>query len=159
MAQYIDKFAVVAEIEKTYNFHKERGCKNDASICDVLYGLLYRINNLEVKGVDLEKEINEWQGREAFPEGVSITPLPKAMEIVERTAKHFFELGLLSQLTWQDIRLIAEIGEDFMNSEESDNLSDEEYYTAILNKLKNKGRDCKTGRQWIRDISKAQKGE
>lgn len=32
-------------------------------------------------------------GCEAFPEGTNITPLPQAMEIVERTAKHFFELG------------------------------------------------------------------
>lgn len=50
--------------------------------------------NSEMKEVDLEKEINYWQGCEAFPEGVGITPLPKAMEIVERTAKHFFELGM-----------------------------------------------------------------
>ena len=39
-------------------------------------------------------------------------------------------------LTWQDIRLISEIGEKFMNSEESDNLSEEEYYTEILNRFK-----------------------
>ena len=44
--------------------------------------------------VDLEKEIAEWQGYEAFPEGTNITPLPKAMNIVEKTAKHFYELGL-----------------------------------------------------------------
>ena len=36
-------------------------------------------------------------------------------------------------LTWQDIRLIAELGNGFMNSEESDNLDEEEYYTEILN--------------------------
>lgn len=39
-------------------------------------------------------------------------------------------------LTWQDVRLIAEIGESFMNSEESDHLSEEEYYTEILNRFK-----------------------
>ena len=67
-------------------------------------------------------------------------------------AKHFFELGLVSQLTWQDIRLISEIGEEFMNSEESDNCTDDEtYYSAILNKLKQLGRDYKTQRQEIRD--------
>ena len=63
----------------------------------VLNDLLHFIDTLEVKEVDLEKEINEWQGCEAFPEGVDITPLPKAMEIVEKTAKHFYELGLRSQ--------------------------------------------------------------
>lgn len=51
----------------------------------------------EVKEVDLEEEINRWQGCEAFPEGVNITPLPKAMDIVKRTAKYFFELGLKAQ--------------------------------------------------------------
>ena len=51
-------------------------------------------NTLDVEDVDLEKEIDRWQGCEAFPEGVGISPLPKAMEIVERTAKYFFELGL-----------------------------------------------------------------
>ena len=39
-------------------------------------------------------------------------------------------------LTWQDVRLIAEIGESFMNSEESDHLSEEGYYTEILNRFK-----------------------
>lgn len=39
-------------------------------------------------------------------------------------------------LTWEDVKLIAEIGEDFMNSEESDNLSEEEYYIEILNRFK-----------------------
>lgn len=42
---------------------------------------------------ELDKEISRWMGCEAFPEGTNITPLPQAMEIVERTAKHFYELG------------------------------------------------------------------
>ena len=45
-------------------------------------------------------------------------------------------LGAKEQLTWQDVRLISEIGESFMNSEESDHLSEEEYYTEILNRFK-----------------------
>ena len=49
----IGKSAVVAEIEKTYNFHEKRGNIHDASICDVLYGLLHRINTLEVKEVNI----------------------------------------------------------------------------------------------------------
>ena len=47
----------------------------------------------EQKPVEIDEEINRWMGCEAFPEGINITPLPQAMEIVERTAKHFFELG------------------------------------------------------------------
>ena len=105
MEQYIPKSALVAEIERRISQleskykelanleiwitakeieHKINGLKEALSI----------INALEVKGVDLEKEIDQWQGCEAFPEGVGITPLPKAMKIVERTAKHFFELGM-----------------------------------------------------------------
>lgn len=38
-------------------------------------------------------------------------------------------------LTWKDIDAIAEIGADFMNSEESDDLTDEQYYTEILNRF------------------------
>jgi len=48
----------------------------------------------EQPDVDLKEEIMKWQGYEAFPEGTNITPLPKAMDIVERTARHFYELGL-----------------------------------------------------------------
>ena len=91
MAQYINKSALVAEIERLYD---EKGTFYAA---DVLYNLKEYLDNLEVKEVDLEKEIDRWQGCEAFPEGVGITPLPKAMKIVERTAKHFFELGLKAQ--------------------------------------------------------------
>jgi len=42
----------------------------------------------------------------------------------------------INTLTWEDIRLIAEIGMEYMNSEESDNLSDEDYYQNILNRVK-----------------------
>ena len=90
---------IVAEIEKCYN-----ECLKRAKFIDSDYWnakaeayrnvLVILDDTLKVKEVDLEEEINKWQGCEAFPEGVDITPLPKAMEIVERTAKHFFELGL-----------------------------------------------------------------
>ena len=53
-------------------------------------------------------------------------------------ARYFFEIGVKAEkdLTWQDIKLISEIGESFMNSNESDNLSEEEYYTEILRRFK-----------------------
>lgn len=63
-------------------------------------------DSLEAKEVDFSKEINYWHGHEAFPEGIDITPLPKAMEIVERTAKHFFELGLKARV---DKELVEEV--------------------------------------------------
>ena len=50
----IDKDALVAELERRINFHKERGNQHDSSICDVLYGLSHHIDTLEVKEVDDE---------------------------------------------------------------------------------------------------------
>ena len=58
------------------------------------FGRGIAVKKQEQPEVDLEKEIAEWQGYEAFPEGTNIIPLPKAMNIVEKTAKHFYELGL-----------------------------------------------------------------
>lgn len=98
MAQYINKDDLVAEIRSrllpvvvphgTDYDDWDRGANNER------VNILSFINTLEAKEVNLEEEINHWQGCEAFPEGVNITPLPKAMDIVERTAKHFFELGI-----------------------------------------------------------------
>ena len=90
---------IVAEIEKCYNECLKRAKVIDSDYwiakADAYRNVLVILNDtLKVKEVDLEKEINEWKGYEVFPEGVDITPLPKAIEIVERTAKHFFELGL-----------------------------------------------------------------
>lgn len=47
-------------------------------------------------------------------------------------------------LNWQDIKLISEIGESFMNSDESNSLSEEEYYTEILKRFKNDKRKSQT---------------
>lgn len=92
MAQYINKAALLAEIDRQeigYNVDGKHSVEYNTTrkILDI-------IDSIEVKGVELEEEINHWQGFEAFPEDVNITPLPKAMEIVERTERHFFELGL-----------------------------------------------------------------
>lgn len=50
----------------------------------------------KVETTDIEDELNNWMGYEAFSEGVNITPLPKAIEITEKTARHFYELGVKS---------------------------------------------------------------
>ena len=138
----IDKDELLADIENLLDngkYHEEYDCAYRDGNNGALYALKNKLNALEVKEVDLEKEINAYMNNEM------------------KFFKHFFELGLFSQLTWKDIRLISEIGEDFMNSEESDNLGEEEYYTMILNKLKEKGRDYKTERQITRELE--QKGE
>ncbi len=144
MAHLIDKAAVVAEIEK--KLQDLIVCKKDAFYAEERVTLRAKINmckeilssleTLEVKEDDLEKEIKEeylkhrcYGGRDNM---LVILNEPQFNKIT----KHFIELGLSSQLSWQDVKKLAEIGEAFMNSEESDNLSEEEYYTEILNKFK-----------------------
>lgn len=147
----ICKSVLVAEIEKRIaDNKKEIERASHKNLEDYFEGYedaltLFKewfLNTLEVKEVDLEKEYKEFincdNGRSMF-----------------ETAKYFFELGLFSTLTWQDIRRIAEIGNDFMNSEESDNLTEEAYYGAILDKVREKGRDAKTSWSERRETHKA----
>ena len=91
MTQYIDKDALVAEIERRIKTNKEcmLGLRNlDYYQCkvDVLNDTISFINTLEVKEVDLEKELDSM-----------ITPelkLHKALPSLFDVAKHFFELGM-----------------------------------------------------------------
>ena len=54
---------------------------------------------------EIEDEINRWMGStDCLPEGVGITPLPKVMEIVERTARHFAQ--------WQREQMISALKND-----------------------------------------------
>ena len=146
--ELIDKSAIVAEIERLAKENNESGNVYDFGTEHALKSILSFINALEMKEVDFEKMWKEY-----FKYRGDIATVN-----VKHIAKHFFELGLVSQLTWQDIRLISEIGEEFMNSEESDSCTDEEtYYSAILNKLKQLGRGYKTQRQEIRELNKTSK--
>ena len=52
---------------------------------------------LEKQDEKKEEEIEKWLGCEAFPEGTNITPLPKAVEIVRKTANHFYDFGRKQQ--------------------------------------------------------------
>jgi len=98
MAQYIDKDALVVEIERLLLIHTKR--YNELAKCEVwitakeieyiIQGLkeaLSIINTLEVKEVDLDAEINKeletrWKGEYLYT--------TKFRE----SAKHFFELGM-----------------------------------------------------------------
>lgn len=154
MVQYIEKAAIVEEINRRILNYRDFLLKENPGVSELVAksslsaheSILRFIDSLEAKDVDLKKEIERWYDESAGNYRFDW----------DRFAKHFFNLGHYSQLTWQDIRLISEIGEDFMNSEESDNLGEEEYYTMILNKLKEKGRDYKTERQITRELE--QKG-
>ena len=89
MAQYIDKDTLVAEIEKL------KGKVSDSSsYCNgwqhALRMLEIELNTLEVKEVDLEKELDEWIKYGPHTNYPWCT-IPDAIKI---TAEYFFELGL-----------------------------------------------------------------
>ena len=93
MEQYISKDALIAEIERRISFHHKRRNKHDASIEDVLYGLDAFINTLEVKEVDLEKEIQN-HIKECLDVKFPTTDVELIKKDVAYTAKKFFELGM-----------------------------------------------------------------
>jgi len=76
MTQYIDKAALVAEIERISfkNFF-------DGSLYVDTEELLTFLNTLEVKEVDLEKEYEKYYEQERYIQTFKL-------------AKHFFELGI-----------------------------------------------------------------
>lgn len=89
MIQYIDKSAIVTEIERI----KKEECPTDTyeGRCKLLWfeQFLSSINTLEVKEVDLEKELDEWIKYGPHTNYPWCT-IPDAIRI---TAEHFFELG------------------------------------------------------------------
>ncbi len=63
MKQYIDKDALLAEIESLLDkgrYHEEYGCAYRDGNNSALYALKGKINTLEVKEVDLEKEYKDF---------------------------------------------------------------------------------------------------
>ena len=106
MAQYINKDALVAEIEK--KLADILACKKDASTPEerialtnmlrLCKGFLSFIDTLEVKEVDLEKEVNIWRHNHFHGR----RDKDASGEYLERIsqldlAKYFFELGLKAQ--------------------------------------------------------------
>ena len=93
MAQYIDKSALVAEIEKIIEepapSHDQQCPWEDGYYCG-LYKAESIIDTLKVKDVDLEKELDEWVKYGPHTNYPWCT-IPDAIKI---TAEHFFELGM-----------------------------------------------------------------
>ena len=105
MAQYIDKSALVAEIEKHLEYANngilyaqtgiEKGLKkyecdlNAWQHCqNMCKNILSFIDTLEVKEVDLEKSISDWLFEEGLPNEEGL------IDYIKETAEHFFELGM-----------------------------------------------------------------
>ena len=105
MGQYIDKDALVAEIERRIEAHKETLKNCDSSISEmVLKGsmsayqsLLHFLDAIETKEVDLEKETNEaWDYIFSHGWDENSRMALKHDEYMA-FAQHFFELGLKVQ--------------------------------------------------------------
>jgi hypothetical protein len=87
MAQYIDKSALVAEIKRLRE--QDYPCdttEESNGYYDALDEITTFLDTLEVKKVDLEKEVQSWV------EDNSVNGYYR--EDVYETAEHFFELGL-----------------------------------------------------------------
>ena len=97
MAQYIDKSALVAEIEK----RKKRNVLNEGAFEEDI-DILSFIKNLEVKEVDFIEEFNNFVDFiEEFNNFVDRNKF-MAKDIIsisdmEKTASYFYELGLKAQ--------------------------------------------------------------
>ena len=86
MAQYIDKSALVTEIEKRMQEHH-----SGYLVC--LKDILSFLDTLEVKEVDLEKEIQQ-HINDCLDIKFPTTDIKLIAKDVEYTARKFFELGL-----------------------------------------------------------------
>ena len=86
MKQYIDKSALVAEIERrkqTWQHQDQQYVNGGKDVCDYLLGFL---DTLEVKEVDLEKEFDKCCENYIFDDECDVY-----------IARRFFELGLKAQ--------------------------------------------------------------
>ena len=129
----IDKDALVAEIEKLIANGKlkcQQSQENNDQVSYIAWSehiatcgkILSLINTLEVKEVDLEKELDSM-----------ITPelkLHKALPSLFDVAKHFFELGLLNTITEEDCKLIWNIGDEIPY------MPEEEFFKELLKRYK-----------------------
>ena len=92
MKQYIDKSDVLAEIERRLEKIANVSSENNTELATIhgaqiyeLINLAQYINTLEVKEVDLNREIDLWIR--------NLHSVPNFEEL-NKFAKHFFELGL-----------------------------------------------------------------
>lgn len=88
----ISKDTVITEIEKLQDWCE---IHNQHSTIDLLEKLFDRIDILEGKEVDLEKEINsQWKNCAPVDEGMGYEFANICIEQFANIAKYFFELGL-----------------------------------------------------------------
>ena len=113
MAQYIDKSALVAEIERRIENNTEwkDACKTLAVIAanqaiEEDKKILSIIDTIELKEMDLEKVFNDEYSKFSNDTDAMDYAFPIDLADYKDFAKHFFELGLNTSnpLTWEDMR-------------------------------------------------------
>lgn len=97
----IDKDVLVAEIERRIKVLQKNLYENHKTICH-LASLKQSLDTLEVKEVDLEKELVDYHNENFSPcNDGTLLSCETGSELTwydyERIAKHFFELGLKAQ--------------------------------------------------------------
>jgi hypothetical protein len=101
--RYIDKSALVAEIWKRRNKHFDFGGSPSSEYCHEDDEILGIIDTLEVKEVDLDKELNDFiEEQKAWVKDDRVVEYNNGDSFnhiydLEPVAKHFFELGLKTQ--------------------------------------------------------------
>ena len=129
MAQYIDKAAVVAEIERRVKSLNKDMDFNYLQIKE-LEALLSSLNTLEVKEVNLEKSISDWLS-EGLPND------EEEIDYIKETAKHFFELGIKSKSSYIGIPNIDDtLKEMGIDPDSKSAESFKEFYYMALEKFK-----------------------
>lgn len=146
MTQYINKDALVTEIESKFQKYWKRGEESDTlqdgnakywgGVLSCLNEVKALIDTLEVKEVNLEKELSMLDRTLFDLDGVAVKGATHylTVEDVKDIAKHFFELGLNIQqnisINVTDIdKVIEENGVD-PNSKEA-KMFKESYYMAL----------------------------
>jgi hypothetical protein len=104
MAQYIDKVTVVAEIDRLQEATMDKNQNFLSSYHEGIFDGLSMLENfldaLEVKEVDLEKELISWHKKHFKKEGTfeKYGGFYFANSSQLDLAKHFFELGLKAKI-------------------------------------------------------------
>ena len=95
MIHYIDKSALVAEIERRIKEYQSTGDDYWFPVIENLKSILSFLDTLEVKEVDLEKEIQRQYNVHKNPDNSIVKDcVIMTKDGFEYFAKHFFELGM-----------------------------------------------------------------
>lgn len=127
MEQYINKNEVENILSKLWK--EDDGHNSEHRICynKALQEVQCEIDTIEVKEVDLEKEVHSqmdllcnllcYMDELSNGDSEGIYPLPeKVIEDLQRFARHFFELGLRKSITEEDYKIIWKPSDEQMKA-------------------------------------------